>query len=99
MPAARISSARRIVSIVTIALLSATVVVAQFDSGRRGGRIGRGFRSAALRELGRESVIEELQLTAEQQGKIEELAATPPENSEEMTELFAAMRCASCRFR
>lgn len=92
MPAVGISSARRLVWIVMIALLSATVTEAQFGGGRRGGGFGRRFRPAALRELGRESIVEELQLTEAQQGQIQELAETPSENSEEAADLFAAIR-------
>lgn len=82
--------------------LAATLLVqaaqAQFGGGggRRGGGGGMGgFQTPTLRELGRDSIVQELKLTEEQQAKVRELAEAPPENAERQFEIFGAMREAS----
>lgn len=77
---------------VAAALLAAFAPTdAQAQFGRRGG-FGGGFQPAALRELARDSIVQELKLTEEQQAKVRELAETPPENAEELGAIFEALR-------
>jgi type II secretory pathway component GspD/PulD (secretin) len=77
----------------SLILISALDVRAQFGGGGGGGR--RGMQPQALRELSRDSIIQELKLTAEQQEKIRALSEAPAENAEQMGQLFQAMREAS----
>jgi len=78
----------------SLILISAVDASAQFGGGG-GGRRGGGMQAQALRELGRESIAQELKLTPEQQEKVRALSEAPSENSVQIGELFQAMREAS----